>query len=237
MKNNYTLTLYEFKITHKKGKEQYALRLMNITPGLTEARALYLMKMSGYSLTGDTKDQTAKEIYQMPECLSKRKPAKVETCMHVMAYRRWVDVLELVSITRTPPRKSFYHDRHIMMPKIVSYGMGTRPEDELQRVVDACINKIDNGTPLDKARVDTLLDEARLSYIPKGWERVTEGTIEPGDYYLQEYDRNEETLAPGVFSWYDCGVSYSPHRIGKDIQADYRYWENKPIIIRKRKNL
>lgn len=232
MKKRYTLTFIEAKVSVTKRGTRYTLSRYNAIPGLSKRLALYLMERADYDLYGDARDRTAKGIFPV-----RRQPKGADGTAHdhIAAYTCQGNVIEIASITRELPRNTEPLDRSFLyFPDIRHNGISFRAGKEFSDFIKAFVDRIDRGVPLDHDRADSLVAEARLSLIPAGWERITQGAVLPDDRYLQEDRRITGMLGPGIIGWLRCDTSFSAVSPGTVMEEEYRFRYLEPVIIRKK---
>jgi len=220
MKNNYLLVMLRANIRERKGKRVFILTETNFFSGTSFDEGLYLMRRCGLPLW-------AGEGFNQASFINERKD--------IACYEKDSGeiVLAILYKKEDTSSASCYDSDISIYPEIPkSFHLAYLTGAKFNRFVESIIKKADAGKRLGKDFVEDAIRIARLSLIPKGWETVREGNVEPGDRYLQE-DRPKGylTVTPAIVSWMSCDVSFSEHKPGSRVK---KYTWSDDIIIRKK---
>ncbi len=219
-KNDYQLILLRANIRKKKDKRTFVLTETNTYPNVSLNEGLYLMSRCGFPLYAQEGLNQASFTSEDVGCYEKNDNEIIIAVLQQKRKYPYGYEPGNESIELWPEEPESIHLCNLS---------GSR----LNKLIEHIINIIDNGKRLKETFVKKALQEARLSIIPKGWEVVAQGVVEPGERYLEEDRATCLTITPALISWTSCNVSFSPHKPGSPVK---RYPWDDSIIIRMSKN-
>ncbi len=222
MKTHWTLILLRANIRKKKDKRTFVLSETNVYPQVSFNEGLYLMSRCGFPLYAQEGLNQASYVNPLKDigCYIKNdKEIAIAALVQKIAAFVKKEVLK-------------ENDKSILIfpeePKSVFFKNFSG--SDLDKLVENNIDRINHGMRLEGKFVEEAIRKARLSLIPKGWEVVTDGNVEPCDRYLEEKRAEYMTITPAIVSWVSCDVSFSARRPGTPVK---RYSWDDSIIIRK----
>lgn len=210
------LILLRANIRKKKNKRYFVLTEFNIYSSLTLEAGLYIMHRCGLPLYAADGLNQASYVVDSIAC-----------------YEKYNDEI-VVALLYPKTRKTDSEVGTCMFPeKNESVHLSGLSGSAFNSLIETIIHRTDGGKRLKEEYVEAALQKARLSLIPKGWEVINEGNVEPGDRYLEEdRSRGYFTTTPAIVSWMSCDVSFSVHKPGTPVKM--HSWDDS-IIIRKTK--
>lgn len=219
-RKHYQLLLLRANIRERKGKRIFILTETNVFPRTSLEEGVYLMGNCGLPPWAGEGLNQASFINERVDiaCYEKDSDEIVLAILHKI-YETSSAGCDDSDISIYPEIPESFH---------LAYLTGAK----FNRFIEDVIKKVDTGKRLGKDFVEDAIRNARLSLIPKGWETIREGNVEPGDRYLQE-DRPKGylTVTPALVSWMSCDVSFSEHKPGTPVK---KYTWSNDIIIRKK---
>lgn len=214
-KNDFELILLRANIRKKKDKRTFVLTGINVYQHIGFNEGLYIMHRCGLPL------------YAMDGL---NQASFVGVGKDIGCYEKDCNEI-IIAVLQQKHKLHEVKDSVCIFPKEPEFiHLSGLSGSMLNKTFEKLIKLVDNGRRLKEDFVEEALRQTRLSLIPKGWEVVTKGNVQPGDRYLLEDRARYLTITPAIFSWTSCDVSFSAHRPGTPVK---KYSWDDSIIIRK----